>query len=1148
MRRHADGTLTYSPSDLVRFHGSPFATWMDRFALERPGVATPDEATDQDRLVIDLGLRHEARYLGTLRTAGRDVIAIAQGRDADTATRAALAAGPTIVYQAALACAPFAGFADFLERVEGASALGAFHYEVTDTKVAGDAKPGYLLQLCAYAEMLEAVQGRRPEQVHLVLRGDQRRSFRTDDFFFVYRTVKEAFLAQMAAFHPDQPPEPDLGGNWGRWDGEARRRLEAADHLALVAGMRGDQVKKLRATGIATVAALAARPPARVKGMGPDVVTRLHHQARLQLASRGKALPVYEVVTPAAGAPPAGLASLPPASPLDVYFDLEGYPLVEGGLEYLFGAATEGRDEADFVDWWAHDDVEERRALEAFVAFVEDRRRRDPTMHVYHYAPYEKTALRKLMGRYGVCEDAVDGWLRAGVLVDLYGVVRQGLRVGTPSYSIKALEVLWGRGRAGAVQTGGDSIVAYHRFLESGEPRDWRASALLAGIRAYNREDCLSTRELAHWLRARQREHKIAWRAPDEAADAEPSTQAQEASARRAAMRALADDLLRSVPADAAARAADPDRWRVTELLAHLVEFHRREDKPVWWSLFDRLDADDADRVEDPTCLAGLVRETGPTIAIKRSKGAWYRFDPAQETKIAEGSGCVVAVPGTPACSVETLDLDGGRVLVKFGPKALAALGGEPPATTTLLLHEMVGAKPIEDSLVRTATAWRDGTPLPRALDDLLLRRAPRVRGHRGGPLVRPGEDPTAATARLALALQGSVLAVQGPPGTGKTYTGARAIAALVAAGRRVGVTSNSHKAILNLLAECARAIPGFRCLKVGAAGNEDDAAFEASTEGVTLLDAAGAAATLDAHLLVGATAWFFSREDVAGQFDTLFVDEAGQVSLANLVGMAPSAENVVLLGDPAQLAQPIQGTHPGDSAMSALDFALYPHPTVPEDRGVFLPVTRRLHPRLTAFVSGAFYEGRLTSAPGTERRVVRAPSSTAKAVATVPLEAGILWVPVPHEGTPQQSEEEATAVAALVGALVGRAVTGLDGKPEGRLGLADVLVVAPYNLQVRTLKAALPAGVRVGSVDRFQGQEARVAIVSLTASDAEGATRGLEFVLDPHRTNVAISRAMSLAIVVGSPSLTRARCASVDALRLVNTLCRVVAEGTARA
>lgn len=1147
MRKHRDGTLIYSPSDLVRFQGSPFATWMDRFALERPGVVTPDEADDQDRLVLDLGVAHERRYLGTLRTRGLSVVEIAQGREADAKTREALAAGPDVVYQASLAHGAFAGYADFLERVPGPSALGDFHYEVADTKVAADAKPGYLIQLCAYAEMLEALQGCRPERVHLVLRGDVRRSFRTDDYFYVYRAVQEAFLAQMAAFDADHPPEPELGGDWGRWDGEARRRFEAADHLALVAGMRGDQVRKLRAAGIDTVAALAARPPGRVKGMGPDVAARLHHQARLQVASRGRPTPAYEVVPVPAGAPPTGLASLPPASSLDVYFDLEGYPLVEGGLEYLFGAATEGRDEPDFVDWWAHDAVEERRALEAFVAFVEARRRRDPTLHVYHYAPYEKTALRKLMGRYGVCEDVVDGWLRDGVLVDLYGVVKQGLRVGTPSYSIKALEVLWGRGRKGEVTSGGDSIVAYHRFVASGEPRDWRASPLLAGIRAYNREDCLSTRELAHWLRARQREHGIAWRRPEAPAEEEPSSQAQEASARRAAMRALADDLLRSVPSDAAARAADPERWRVTELLAHLIEFHRREEKPVWWSLFDRLDADDADRVEDPTCLAGLVREPGPAVALKRSKGAWYRFDPLQETKVVEGSSGVLAMPGTPACSVETLDAEAGRALLKFGPKALTALGGEPPAATTLLLHERVAAKVIEDSIVRTATAWRDGEPIPCALHDLLLRRAPRVRGHRSGALVRDGEDPTAATARLVLALDRSVLAVQGPPGTGKTYTGARAIAALVAAGRRVGVTSNSHKAIVNLLAECARAIPDFRCLKVGAADDEDDAAFAEATEGVTVAPSADAAAMLDDFPIVGGTAWFFSREDVAGRIDTLFVDEAGQVSLANLVGMAPCAEHLVLLGDPAQLAQPIQGTHPGDSAMSALDFALHPHATVPPDRGVFLPVTRRLHPRLAAFVSGAFYEGRLTAAAGTEARVVRVPTARGKGAVAAPLEAGILWVPVPHEGTPQQSPEEAEAIAALVRALVGRPVTDLEGRAAGRLGPDDVLVVAPYNLQVRALKAVLRKDVRVGSVDRFQGQEARVAIVSLTASDAEGAARGLEFVLDPHRTNVAISRAMSLAIVVGSPTLTRARAASVEALRLVNTLCRIVHEGTPR-
>lgn len=1149
MHRDRDGRLTYSPTDLVRHLGSPFASAMDRLALERPGAFERDPEADEDRLVMELGNRHEAAHLERLRQEGRTIVSIDRAdRGSRRATETALRAGADVVYQGSLALEPFAGFADFLERVPGASALGAFHYEVVDTKLAADAKPGYLIQLCAYAEMLEKVQGRRPEHVHVVLRGGERRTFRTDDFYYAYLVVKRAFLAQMADFEPDRPLEPDLGGDYGPWSGEAKRRLEAADHLALVAGIRTDHIRRLAAAGVSTMAALAAKPPRHVKGIGDDVVARLHQQARLQVASRGRTTPLFEIVPQGEGVA-SGLASLPPPSALDVYFDLEGYPLVEGGLEYLFGAATEEHGESEFVDWWAHDDLGERRALEAFVAFVTARRRRDPAMHVYHYAPYEKTALRRLMGRHGVCEAEIDDWLRAGVLVDLYGVVRRGLRVGTPSYSIKALEVLWGRGRAGEVKSGADSIVAYHRFTQSGEPRDWTKSPILAGIRAYNREDCLTTRELAHWLRERQAEAKIEFCASP--ASSEPAEDTAPESDRARERRALVESLLRSIPGDPAKREPDAEHHRVTELLANLVEFHRREGKPVWWSLFDRLEMAETDRFEDGTCLAGLVREQRPPVSIKRSTGAWYRFPVEQETKARAGSKCRVATEELPACDIAELDTKAGRVLVKFGPKSLAALGGAPPESMTLLLHDHVGAGSIEDSIARTASAWRDGASLPRALMDLLERHPPRVGASPGRPLVAAGEDATAATCRLVLALDRSVLCVQGPPGTGKTYTGARAIAALIAAGRRVGVASNSHRAIVNLLEECARAIgPAFRCVKVGSGDDEDDAAFAARRPGVTLASSADAAAAVHDASLVGGTAWFFSRDDVVDAFDVLFVDEASQVSLANLVGMAPCAKSLVLLGDPMQLPQPTQGVHPGESGRSALDYALAGRATVPPDFGVFLPVTRRLHPRLCSFIGGAFYEDRLTSHESAARRVVRpreadraaGPESVERALS---IEAGLAFVPVPHEGSGQKSDEEVEAVVRAMNRLVGRDVTDERGRAAGALTLDDVVIVAPYNLQVAALAAALPAGARVGSVDLFQGQEARVAIVSLTASDAEAAARGLEFVLDPRRLNVAISRAQSIAVVVASPTLLRTRCRSVAQMRLLNTLCRI-AEGEA--
>jgi uncharacterized protein len=1154
MRRDTAGRLVYSPTDLVKFHGSAFASWMDRFHLEHPGVVTPDPDGDEDKIIAGMGLAHEAAHLAAVHAAKPRVVEIQQNKDAFDRTVAAMKDGPDVVFQAALRFGDFAGYADFLERVDGPSVLGDFHYEISDTKLASSEKPSYLLQLCAYAEMLEAVQGRRPTHVHVILRGDARRTFRTDDFFFVYRAVKRAFLASMEAFDADHPPEPDLGGDWGRWTSEAKRRLAAADSLALVAGMRAGNVRKLRAQGIDTVAGLAASTVKRIPDLSPTTFERLRDQARLQLASRGAPLPAWKVLAPLPDDPRRGLALLPPPSPLDVYFDMEGYPLVEGGLEYLFGASTEGRGEPDYADWWAHDAAGERRAFEGFVRWVMERRRRDPTMHVYHYAAYERTALRRLMGRYGTCEAEVDDLLRANVLVDLYAVVREGLRIGTPSYSLKAIEVLYGRKREGEVQNAAASIVAYHQWLESGEGFEPASSPKLARIRDYNRDDCRSTRELLAWLRARQAEAGISWAdpaAPDAEPDA-PSTPTSPPSARAlavAATHALATEMLASVPSDDAERAKDPDRWRVTELLAHLLEFHRREAKPIWWSLFDRAEMDEDQRTDDASCLAGLEREALPPIAIKRSMGVWYRFDPRQETKARVGASVVLANHLDVTGSISEFDEAKGRVLLKFGPKYVARLpGGEAPERTSLLLHEFVSTEKLEQSILTTALQWHATGTIRPAIRDLLLRRAPRVADQPPGPLVRPGESIEAASLRLVRGLSESILCVQGPPGTGKTYTAARVIAALVKAGRRVGVTSNSHKAILNLFGQCAEAMGAdFRCLKVAPESDDDAAAFAADHPGTTVADSTKAADLVAGHRLIGATAWFFAKSDVADAFDVLFVDEAGQVSLANLVAMAPSARSLVLLGDPMQLAQVMQGSHPGDSGRSALDHMLFGQATVHEDFGVFLPVTRRMHPSLCAFVSGAFYEDRLQSSPGAAHRIVRLPKpATGGGSALAPVEAGLLFLPVAHDGNGQRSDEEVRAIAGLVEALVGRAVTDEDGRPAGRLAPSDVLVVAPYNVQVRALEQRMPAGVRVGTVDKFQGQEARVAIVSLTASDGEAASRGLEFVLDRRRLNVAISRAMSLSIVVGSPSLVRARCGSVEQMRLVNTLCRIVETGAA--
>lgn len=247
-----------------------------------------------------------------------------------------------------------------------------------------------------------------------------------------------------------------------------------------------------------------------------------------------------------------------------------------------------------------------------------------------------------------------------------------------------------------------------------------------------------------------------------------------------------------------------------------------------------------------------------------------------------------------------------------------------------------------------------------------------------------------------------------------------------------------------------------------------------------------------------------------------------------NMAAMGRAARNIVLVGDPRQLPQVIQGSHPEPANLSCLDWMLGDHSTIPPDRGIFLPVSRRMHPEVCRFISDQVYEGRLESHPDAERQGV---------AGTCFPSAGAFWLPVLHEGNAQIAVEEVTAIRAATAELLQGRWTDKDGITRP-LRVSDIIVVAPYNAQVNALGDALPRGIRVGTVDKFQGQEAPVCLVSMTASSAEETSRGMEFLFSLNRINVAVSRAKGLALVFGSPRLRDAKCETVEQMRLVNTLC----------
>jgi hypothetical protein len=386
-------------------------------------------------------------------------------------------------------------------------------------------------------------------------------------------------------------------------------------------------------------------------------------------------------------------------------------------------------------------------------------------------------------------------------------------------------------------------------------------------------------------------------------------------------------------------------------------------------------------------------------------------------------------------------------------------------------------------------------------------------------------QDDLEAAKALVAGLTGRHLVIQGPPGSGKTYAGARLIAHLIGLGRRVGVTSTSHKAIHNLLVEVEKTSLAFRGLKKG------DSYESASV--TTSKDQSDFSDPDDDVLLLAGTSWLFSREDMAGVVDTLFVDEAGQVSLADALALATCARNIVLLGDPQQLGQVSQGIHPEGADASVLEHLLGEEDTVPPDRGLFLSRSWRMHPDVCRFISETSYEGRLHAVPACARQRIASPGLAG---------TGLRWLPVEHEGNRGSSIEEAERIAAELELLVGGTFSDRDGR-ERRLGWDDVLVVTPYNAQVRCLAARLGPRARVGTVDKFQGQEAPVVFFSMATSSGEDLPRNLEFLFSRNRLNVAISRAQSLAVLVASPKLLEIRCRTIEQMRMVNALCRFVEE-----
>ena len=1176
----------FSPTSIADFLACRHLTALDRAAaakqIQRPFFADPTL-----ELLVRLGHAHEQKYLAELKAQGLAIVEIpAEGsrREAAKATIEAVRGGADVIYQPVflsgegaetreeaetkeegqlrlfrysrdddavvnegpqsteddklkLAGHLWYGRADFLRRVDKPSGLGLFSYEVVETKLARSTKARAIIQLCFYSDLLAEIQGVLPDYMHVVLGGGAKpESFFVQRYLALFRKVKRDFVAAQQA-GAQTYPEPVEHCRICDWSTECDSQWRKDDHLSLVANITRNQRQALVAYGTETVAGLARLPlplEPKIEGIKDQAFANIHQQARLQVQGREERRHVYELLLPPE--PEKGLCSLPAPSPGDIFLDFEGDQFTfESGLEYLFGVvriaedttAENGKREGGapvvYEATWAMNPAAEKLAFEAFIKTVMDRRRIYPDMHIYHYGSYEETAIKRMAGQHSTCVDEVDELLRGEVLVDMLRAVRQGLRASVESYSIKKLEPLYDYQRDVDLRDANRALHTFQTLLAFGFGAE-NLNELKTAIAGYNRDDCVSAMRLRDWLerlRTELEQHVGEALPRPVPKDYEPSENLSEYLQR---VRAVEQRLTDALPKD---RETWTESQKATALLADLLEWHRREDKSKHWEYFNRCDFSDEEFITDRATLGGLIYE-GEIGKIKKSTGHRYRF-PLQDSNIERAKNIHDPKTREDAGELHAIDYEALTIEIKRGPK----LSGVPHPTA-LVPHDFFGGQVLRESLMQLG-GWVADNGIEAggvwvAARELLLRKAPRLL--RGRLADFEHLSSLEAARQIALLVDRTVLPIQGPPGSGKTFTGARMILELVKNRKKVGVTAVSHKVISNLLkATCEAAAKEKIQLNILQKCDNDDVCDHDFVK-IAKDNKAVEQAFIDNEVqIVAGTVWLWARPEFAGAIDVLFVDEAGQMSLANVLAASPAPNSIVLLGDPQQLDQPQRGVHPEGAEASALSHLLNGHATITPDRGLFLAESWRLHPDICGFTSDVFYESRLTSRPENSNQRLNLNGLLGG--------TGLRFIPVEHQGNQSDSAEEALQVAELVEVLL-RDATWTDKTGQiGLITLEDILIVAPYNAQVSLLLRRLPKGSRVGTVDKFQGQEAPVVIYSMATSTPQDAPRGMEFLYSANRLNVATSRAQCVTVLVASPALFDVQCRTPRQMELANAFCR---------
>jgi len=1114
--------VLYSPSDLNNFVSCNYHIKNDLLAKELK--LQKKELTADVKLWIKYGEEHEKKYLEVLKKKYKPNITInPSGTDEERYknTVDAMKKGFKLINKAFFVDKNFRGEADFLLRIDKKSTLGDFSYEVYDTKITRNLKPKHILQITGYSYFISLVQGSLPSKMYLIDGLQKINEYKVEEFFDYFLYTKNNFEELLEkAKKIKLYPEKCSFCNLCSWQEECEKIWNKDNYINQVCGIKASQVQKLKKEKIFSIADLSKITPTKIKSkINPNTKIKLVSQAKLQEEKRLTGKSRHVIVDTEIG---KGFYKMPKPNEGDLFYDIEGFPQPDKRpFEYLHGIyyANKGKKEFKAFEVKKYKREEEKKIFIELIVFLKEHFAQYPNAFLYHYNDYEKRALRELSTEYSSVypegHNFVDSLLRQEKFIDLYRVVSQSVQTTEKDLSLKTIEKFYRNERSANIKTADDSIRLFDNWCATYEPQ------LMKDIVSYNEEDCVSTYELREFL-IKNRPEDYPWFSQSEE-EILKNTELKDFETKEIS-------IIKNLESK-----KNKDNAVLIDDLINLVGFHRREAKSSYWAKFDRLEKTPEELEDDPECIANAEFVKKFAVDDLAKIGFLYKFN-EQNFKVKEGDGAtdIFEDKGFGLINkITEIKEDENYIEIVVLKKRLEKVG-DPPKNFNFGPRNIIGAKEIAYALDKFIMDYATTKQTKyKCAEDILKNNFPDLKGAKAGsPIIDINKDIVEESINAVKKLNSSYLLIQGPPGAGKTYTSAKIILSLLKDNKKVGVTSNSHKAIINLLSQIEELAEkdnfSFEGMKKYSKGKE-----EQKLNGNIIKDVDKIISFPEHYLLHAGTAWLFSDARYDQKLDYLFIDEAGQVSLANTLAIATSTKNIILIGDQMQLSQPIKGIHAGSSGKSSLDFLLEEQDTIPVSRGIFLSETRRLTKEICDYISSSFYESRLKPHMATEERSLSLELKNIK-------NKGIFYLPTDHTDCSQRSDEEANIIKDFYSKIIGK--DSFDKEKKKKISIEDIMVVAPFNMQVNTLQKVInEPNARIGTIDKFQGQEAKIVFISMTSSDPENLPRHKEFFFSRNRLNVAISRAQCVAIILFNPKLLLASCQRINEMRLVNNFCKLL-------